>query len=245
MASYDLTTIMDALQAYQRSESRQPNNRAVKQYLLNKGVSEPIAQSNSMNELRYWTEKELDEVFGNLAVARGAPLGHLVSFTIRQSQSRVAHTTDFVKPTFDEVQESVDKMGALCVNRSGTFCTNPAGGFVALSHVWSQGLGADDDNRGLHRDLLHQVFDKVEPLGIKWVWTDGLAIPGGKRALNYLEEELKGKLINAMANIYREARMVLVFDALCLQLNSTNPVQVAIMLSLGSAYALTRLAHPC
>lgn len=243
MASYDLTTIMDALQAYQRSESRQPNNRVVKQYLLNKGVSEPIAQSNSMNELCYWTEKELDEVFGNLAVAHGAPLGHLVSFAIRQSQ--IAHATDFVKPTFDKVQESVDKMGALCVNRSGKFCTNPAGGFVALSHVWSQGLGGDDDNRGLHRDLLHQVFDKVEPLGIKWVWTDSLAIPGGKRALNFLEEELKGKLINAMANIYREARMVIVFDALCLQLNSTNPVQVAIMLSLGSACASTRLAHTC
>ena len=89
------------------------------------------------------------------------------------------------------------------------------------------------------------MFDKVEPLGIKWVWTDSLAIPGGKRALNFLEEELKGKLINAMANIYREARMVLVFDALCLQLKSTDPVQVAIMLSLGSAYALTGLGHRC
>jgi hypothetical protein len=131
-------------------------------------------------------------------------------------------------------------MGALCVNRNGMFCTNPEGGFVALSHVWSEGLGADDDNRGLHRDLLHQVFDKVEPLGIKWVWTDSLAIPGGKRALNFLEEELKGKLINAMANIYREARMVLILDALCLKLNSTDPVQVAIMLSLGSAYARRR-----
>lgn len=240
MTSYDLTAIMDALQAYQRRENRQPNNRAVKRYLLKKGIAELIAQSNSMNELCYWTENELDEVFCNLAVAQGAPLGRLISFTIRQPQGiGGANAPDFVKPTFKEIQESVNEMGALCVNRSGTFCTNPAGGFVALSHVWSQGLGADDDNRGLHRDLLHQVFDKVEPLGIKWVWTDSLAIPGGKRALNFLEEELKGKLINAMANIYRKARIVLIFDALCLQLNSTDPVQVAIMLSLGSAYALT------
>jgi hypothetical protein len=139
-----------------------------------------------------------------------------------------------VKPTLEDIQESVAKMGALCVNRSGSFCVNPKEGFVALSHVWSQGLGADDDNRGLGRDLLHQVFDKVESLGIKWVWTDSLAIPGGKRALDFVEEELKGALINAMANIYREARMVLVFDALCLRLNSTDPAQVAIMLSLGS-----------
>jgi hypothetical protein len=240
MASYDLTTIMDALQGYRRRETRQPNNRTVKQYLLNRGISDSVAQSNSMNELCYWTEKELDEVFGNLAVAHGAPLGRVFSFTIRQTQDHVANTTDFVKPTFKDIQESVNRMGALCVNRNGMFCTNPEGGFVALSHVWSEGLGADDDNRGLHRDLLHQVFDKVEPLGIKWVWTDSLAIPGGKRALNFLEEELKGKLINAMANIYREARMVLILDALCLKLNSTDPVQVAIMLSLGSAYAPRR-----
>jgi hypothetical protein len=240
MASYDLTTIMDALQGYQRRETRQPNNRTVKQYLLNRSISDSVAQSNSMNELCYWTEKELDEVFGNLAVAHGAPLGRVFSFTIRQTQDHVANTTDFVKPTFKDIQESVNRMGALCVNRNGMFCTNPEGGFVALSHVWSEGLGADDDNRGLHRDLLHQVFDKVEPLGIKWVWTDSLAIPGGKRALNFLEEELKGKLINAMANIYREARMVLILDALCLKLNSTDPVQVAIMLSLGSAYAPRR-----
>jgi hypothetical protein len=227
MASYDLTAIMDALQGYQRREDRQPNNRFVKQYLLNKGFSESIARSNSMNELCYWTEKELDEVFGNLAVVQNEPLGQLISFTARQAAG-------FVKPTLKDIQDSVTKMGALCVNRSGGFCVNPKEGFVALSHVWSQGLGADDDNRGLDRDLLHQVFDKVEPLGIKWVWTDSLAIPGGKRALDFVEEELKGALINAMANIYREARMVLVFDALCLRLNSTDPVHVAIMLSLGS-----------
>jgi len=67
------------------SDARQPNNRAVKQYSLNKGIAEPIAHSNSMNELCYWTEKELNEVFGNLAVAQGVPLGRLISFTIRQT----------------------------------------------------------------------------------------------------------------------------------------------------------------
>lgn len=228
--------ITDGLQGFQQREVGQPNNRVVKKYLLNKSVPEPIAQSNSMNELCYWTEKELDDVFNNLAVAQGAPLDQLVSFTVRHAQGSSAHAPDFVKPTLEEIQESVNKMGALCVDRSGRFCTNPEEGFVALSHVWSQGLGADDDNRGLHRDLLHQVFDRIEIMGIKWIWTDSLAIPGGKRALNFLEEELKGALINAMANIYREARMVLIFDALCLRLNSTDPVQVAIMLSLGSKY---------
>lgn len=234
MASYDLTAIMNALQGYQQREIRQPNNRAVKHYLLSKGVSDSIAESTSKNEFCYWTEKELDEIFSNLDSSNGTSLDTLVSFQVRHRQNGHVSSTDFVKPTVEDIQESVAKMGALCVSRNGRFCTNPREGFVALSHVWSQGLGADNDNRGLHRDLLDQVFDRVEPLGFDWIWTDSLAIPGGKRALNLLEEELKGALINAMANIYREARMVLVFDALCLRLHSIDPVQVATMLSLGS-----------
>lgn len=230
---------MDALQGYQRREVRQPNNRAVKQYLLDRSVPDPVAQSNSMNELCYWSERELDDVFGNLDVPHGTPLNKLISFQVRHQQESTVSAANFVKPTVDDIKDSVAKMGALCVDRNGRFCIDPPEGFVALSHVWSQGLGADDDNRGLHRDLLQQVFDKIEPLRFKWVWTDSLAIPGGKRALNLLEEELKGALINAMAGIYRKARLVLIFDALCLRLNSTDPVQVAIMLSLGSESTTT------
>jgi hypothetical protein len=80
---------------------------------------------------------------------------------------------------------------------------------------------------------LKQGFEKIEPLGIRWVWTDSLAIPGGKRALDLLEEELKGTLINAMADIYRQAKYVVIFNALCLRLQSTDPVKVAAVVSLG------------
>lgn len=187
-----------------------------------------------MNELCYWTEKELDDVFNDLNLPSNAVLNSLVSFQVQGNQSGQASTGDFVKPTLEDIEKSAESLGALCVNRIGQFCVNPKEGFAALSHVWSQGLGADDDNRGLHKSLLQQVFDKVEPLGIRWIWTDSLAIPGGKRALNFIEEELKGKLINAMADIYRQANQVVIFDALCLRLNSIDPVKVAVVTCLGS-----------
>jgi hypothetical protein len=241
MASFDISTILGALEAFQRRETRQPNNRAVKQYLLNKGVAESIAWSNSFNELCYWTEKELDEVFNDLhQLPENLPLDKLVSFVPRANPAPV-----FVKPSLESIEQSASQLGALCVNRQGNFSINPKDGFAALSHVWSQGLGADDDNRGLDASLLQQVFDKVEPLGVQWIWTDSLAIPGGKRALNLIEEELKGALINAMADIYRHAKFVVVLDALCLRLNSTDPVKVAAVISLGgeclnpNVYALT------
>ena len=232
MASLDLTTILNALQAYQRREARQPNNRAVKQYLLNKGVSESVAWSNSFNELCYWTEKELDDLFHDLQLPGNVPLDKLISFLPRP-QGRADPAPVFIKPSLESIQQSASQLGALCVNRQGDFSINPKEGFAALSHVWSQGLGADHDNRGLDASLLHQVFDRVEPLGVQWIWTDSLAIPGGKRALNLVEEELKGQLINAMADIYRQADFVVVLDALCLRLNSTDPVKVAAVMSLG------------
>ncbi|KAF2787616.1 hypothetical protein K505DRAFT_257298, partial [Melanomma pulvis-pyrius CBS 109.77] len=234
MASYDLSSLLDALQGYQRPERRQPNNRAIKQYLLDKGVPERIAWATSMNELCYWTEKELDDVFNDLDLPPNAVLPSLVSFQVRGNQAGQASASDFVKPTLEDIEKSAEILGALCVDRNGQFRVNPEEGFAALSHVWSQGLGADDDNRGLHKSLLQQVFDKVEPLGIRWIWTDSLAIPGGKRALNFIEEELKGKLINAMADIYRQAKQVVIFDALCLRLNSIDPVKVAAVTCLGT-----------
>jgi len=101
-----------------------------------------------------------------------------------------------------------------------------------LSHVWSEGLGSDDHNRGLHLSLADQIFEKVASLGVRWIWTDSLAIPGGKRALTVVEE-LKANLINAMANIYRTANQVVIVDALCLRLESTDPVKAAAVLCCG------------
>jgi hypothetical protein len=130
-------------------------------------------------------------------------------------------------------------LGALCVNRNGEFCLNPPAGYAALSHVWAQGLGSDAHNRGLHRSLVEQVFKKAGRLGVAWIWTDSLAIPGGGDELGFVEEEAKATLINAMADIYRKAKQVIVFDSLALRLGSVDEVDVAVALCCGSKTPLS------
>lgn len=242
MSLLDLSSLMKAIgrqpvptpapTVQQSPKPRHPNNRAVKEYLLQKGIAAPIANTLSFNELAYWREDELDDVFRALHVSTADIQGGLLSFTA-PPEHWGGGTEIFVKPSIEDIKESVDIGGALCVDQSGAFCVNPPGGYVALSHVWSQGLGADDENRGLRKHLLAQVFDRIRPLNLKWIWTDSLAIPGGRRRLSALEEELKGSLINNMPDIYRNAKKVVIFDALTLRLDSIDPVKVAVTTSMG------------
>lgn len=236
-SSYDVAAILAALDNFSTRAERVPNNRAVRDYLLNKGISDAIANPLSKNEFCYWRQEELDEVFNSLRVTSSEVTSGLLSFTIQGDPN---DPSLLIKPTFEEIEQSARALGALCVNRNGEFCVNPDAGYAALSHVWSQGMGADDENRGLHKSLLDQVFALVEPLGIRWIWTDSLAIPGGKRALNVAEEEVKAILINAMADIYRNAKTVIVFDALCLRLDSIDPEKTAAVLACGSEYFRNR-----
>lgn len=216
-------------------EPRQPNNRLILQSLRRKGLPESIAKPVSMNELCFWTEPEVDALFSRvLATADEMADPKLRSFSVRATRGRRLDPDDFVKPSWAQVEASAAVLGALCVNRRGEFCVNPPEGYAALSHVWAHGLGSDDKNRGLHRSLVEQVFDVVAPLGVKWIWTDSLAIPGGGEDLEVVEEELKAILINAMADIYRNAGQVIVLDSLLLRLESVDPVEVAAVLSCAS-----------
>jgi hypothetical protein len=232
----DVSAIRTALQGMERK----PNTAVIRQYLLAKGIPEFIAKPAAMNELCHWFEDEVDQIFSRLhATVDDISHPQLKSFEVRLSTAELAlglGPTDFVKPSWDLIVESAAVLGALCVNRDGEFRVNPPGGFAALSHVWSQGLGGDAQGRGLHRSLIQQVFDKIGPLGVEWVWTDSLAIPGGGEKLTVAEEEMKARLINAMADIYRNANQVVIFDALVLRLGSVDPVETAVTLCLGSAY---------
>ncbi|KAK4235618.1 ankyrin repeat-containing domain protein [Achaetomium macrosporum] len=232
----DMESIRAALLG-RASEPRQPNHRAVKQHLLAQGLPESISKALAMNELCYWTEQEVDQVFNRMhATPDEIKDPTLPSFSINLSAAERAAgmgPSDFIKPSWEQVKESAAVLGALCVNRKGEFCVNPSAGYAALSHVWAQGLGSDAQNRGLHRSLVEQVFKKAEPLGVTWIWTDSLAIPGGGEELGFVEEEAKATLINAMADIYREAKQVIIFDSLVLRLGSVGEVEVAVALCCG------------
>lgn len=212
---------------------RQPKNRLVEGYLLQKGISPTVAHSLAYNELAYWREDELDDVFRSLDTSPAEIQGGLLSFTVPPGALEEDEAGMFVKPSIDIIKKSVDEGGALCVNKSGEFCVNPPNGYAALSHVWSQGIGADDSNRGLQKCLLDQVFEKLRPLDLEWIWTDTLAIPGGRRKLSTLEEKLKGSLINSMPMVYQNARKVVIFDALVLRLDSVDPLKAAVTICMG------------
>ncbi|KAM7201135.1 Ankyrin repeat-containing domain protein [Rhypophila sp. PSN 637] len=236
MAEIDISSILAALSAMQR----QPNNRAIKSLLLAKGFPASVAQPVSFNELCYWEEDEVSLVFDRLhASISDIRNPNLKSFNIELSAAEVRAglgATDFVKPSKELVDLSAQVRGALCVNSLGEFAVvDPKEGYIALSHVWIQGLGGDPAGRGLHRSLIRQIFDLMRQGGLKerWIWTDSLAIPGGGEELSVADEEIKGQLINAMAGIYSQAKGVIVLDALVLRLASVGAVDTAVLLSLG------------
>jgi len=215
---------------------RTPNNRMIKDFLLQWGISEEIAAPVSKNELCYWQTSEVQEVFAKLDTTPTAVRAGLRSFNNDSTATKRPLSTlvegDLLKPDVRLMLQSVEKRAALCVNEAGDFSLQDTD-YVAMSHVWIEGVGANLYNRGLNRRLIQSIFSRIRPLGVEWIWLDSLAIPGGVEALSLHEEDLKASLINCLADIYRKAKAVVILDALVLRLRSTDPVETAVALCCG------------
>ncbi|KAK4682653.1 hypothetical protein QC764_0021420 [Podospora pseudoanserina] len=198
-------------------------------YLQEIGFSNKTARGLSQHELRSWSEQDLDRVFSRIDATNSEIAAQtLRSFSVKYHNDR--DKTDFLKPAWKMVQESGRTLGALCVNGRGEFSFRQPGSYAALTHVWEEGLRTDDYERGLHRSLLEQIFMKIQPLGIRWLWIDSLSIPGPADLFRKEGLQIKTNLINAMASIYRQAKQVIVMDALVLRLRSVDPVDTAVVL---------------
>ncbi|VBB73823.1 Putative protein of unknown function [Podospora comata] len=205
---------------------------AIWAYLREQGISKKTARAISQHELRLWDEQDLRTVFSRIDATKDEIATRtLRSFSVKYRKDQ--NTTDFVKPSWNMVQESGRTLGALCVNRHGEFSFRQPGSYAALTHVREEGLRTDDYKRGLHRGLLKQIFMKIKLLGIQWLWIDSLSIPGPAGLLSEEELQIKTNLINAMAAIYRQAKQVIVIDALVLRLESVNPIYTAVVLCCG------------
>ena len=176
------------------------------------------------NELRGWSSDELSAIFDKI---HGPPAA---LDTVRRPYSWQAQ--HWVKPASDLVECAANEQLALCVNARGDW-QRLKDDYVALSHVWDEGLYADPRNRGLPQSVLEQLFAMLQPLNVKWLWLDSLAVPGGRRDLTLNEEKVKTKLINNMDNIYRNAKYVVILDALVLRLQSKDPVDVGLTVLFG------------
>ena len=172
------------------------------------------------NQLWGWSSDELSAIFDKID---GLPAASDTVWRPYPWQDQ-----HWVKPASALVERAANEQLALCENVRGDWQLLK-NDYVALSHVWDEGLYADPRNRGLPRSIIEQLFAMLQPLNAKWLWLDSLAIPGGRRDLTLKEELVKTKLINNMDNVYRNAKYVVILDSLLLRLQSQNPVDVGVI----------------
>ena len=181
----------------------------------------PIARGIyvAQHELWGWSSDDLSAIFDKI---HGLPAA---SDTVRRPYPWQAQ--HWVKPASALVERAANEHLALCVNGRGDWQLQE-NDYVALSHVWDEGLYADPGNRGLPRSIIEQLFAMLQPLNAKWLWLDSLAVPGGRRDLTLNEESVKTKLINNMDKVYRNARYVVILDSLLSRLKSQDPMDVGV-----------------
>ena len=115
----------------------------------------------------------------------------------------------------------MDMIPLLCLKKkSGVIIMDvveatPAAKYVALSHVWADGLGNDEAN-AVRQCQLSYIFDKLDvlssttgdPTREHLIWLDTICIPKGPSV-----ESLRKKAIVLMRKTYQDAEEVLALDA--------------------------------
>jgi hypothetical protein len=213
------------------------------------GVDTQQARSLSVASLRHW---ELDDVEKVLSKVK-RPSPHYCFFKSDEVKPTRLPTkpedinpfhkwwptlwetrTQGVSPPRAMVEQSAKDGSALCVNVNGEWSLR-TDRYVALSHVWIEGLQREERYGGLEKTKVTKVFELLKRAGLKseWIWTDVLVIPGGWLTSLLEDELLTVELINSMPEVYGRADAVLILDALVLQLHSTDFVDVVVALSCG------------
>ena len=206
------------------------SQRKVQEKLLQYYVAPPVARGLAQVELRNWMPDQLDSIFRKIPNLT-PNLRHFASDS-GSLQETVQKREAWVRPLPSLIEQAAREKLALCVNASGEWSLR-TGEFVAISHVWEEGIQADDDNQGLSKSILDSIFVELGHLNASWIWLDCLAIPGGNRALTAREEVVKKDIINSLSNIYRNADAVIIFDAIIMRLRSRDLVDVAVVLLCG------------
>lgn len=148
----------------------------------------------------------------------------------------------FVKCPLDLLRQAAAAGMAVCVNRFGQFSVRGSG-YAAISHVWAETMGLEFNNEKVEQDdrgLDYAHFSRIISAAVtssthEWFWLDLLAVPqirGDEQEVNMLRE-LKTNVVNSLTHVYRNADSVIILDSLTLQLDSTNPLAVAAILSCG------------
>ena len=213
--------------------------------LTRHGIDHEIARSIAINELRHWELHDIAAIFNRIQRPSRdycyfrTPHPYVSTEDIdfqRWWPSLWAETrVSWVSPPRHLMEQSARASTVLCVNTAGEWSLRSSG-YVALSHVWAEGLERDQVNDGVEKQKVQAIFELLRAKNIKadWVWSDVLAIPSvGGPTLKSKEEQLKIDLINKMPLIFSRADAVIVIDALVLQLHPHEPLDVAVVLTCG------------
>ena len=204
--------------------------------LTRHGVHSDVARSNAIHDLRYW---ELSEVAAILERIRRPSrnysyfrhsAGSEPNAGARPRRSHLS-SASWVSPPRALMEQSARDETALCVEKHGQWALKHTG-YVALSHVWVEGLQRDKAHQGLGSAQVDAIFHLLQSRDVQaeWVWTDVLVIPDGGTPDN---ERLTTDIINTMPQVYSRADTVIVIDAMVLQLHARNHIDVAVALACG------------
>lgn len=210
------------------------------------GISRATAEDVAKNDLRNWELEEIDCMLRKVKVPYRGYCYFRAPF-LRASQEGLDFRTwwpsvwasdqdsRWISPPQELMHRSVQEQAALCVNAKGKWSLKTSG-YVALSHVWIEGLQRDNEHSGLLDEKFRAIFALLNDRHIKaeWVWTDVLVIPGSNPAkASPADEMLTINIINTLPLIYSNADSVIIIDALVLQLHSSNLTHIAMALVCG------------
>ncbi len=234
------------------------NIPAVQELLLRNGVDPATAKYAAMNEFAGFNVSSLTEFWKRVkrprmdfCPCRDSPpqqklgkhaqdskepveIANKCDFDVDQWISKIFESSPtWIKAPRDLMEQAVQEDKALCLNAQGQWSLRSTG-YMALSHVWIEGIQSDPDGRGFQQKQLARIFEVIKRTGAEWIWMDVLAIPGGGGPTSTLKDEmLKIEIINTMASVYSKADAVIVLDALVLQLHPQTALDVAIALRCG------------
>lgn len=217
------------------------------------GVEPARAKRIAMDELRHWELSDIDAVFKKhkRPYPDFCPFKSATDESYMEDDPSKSKETAFsfekwwpflyqkpiqwVSPPRVLMEESIRQQAALCVNSKGEWSLRKSD-YIALSHVWIEGLQRNAEHDGLEQSKVTRVFRTLKRVGlsVEWIWTDVLAIPaGGKVTTNVEDEMLTIGIINMLPQIYSRAYAVVILDALTLQTHIDNVLDAAVALLCG------------
>ena len=214
--------------------------------LTRHGVDHEVAKAAAKNDLRAWELSEVSAFLQKIqrpsrdyCYFRDAPTAKSTAKSgTRKWWSSPQQDTQqkWISPPRTLIDQSARDETALCINAQGQWSLRSSG-YVALSHVWIEGLQRDKDHNGVISWKVDAIFALLRSRSVEaeWVWTDVLVIPSGGDMGSALEDEMVTlDVINNMPQIYSRADAVIIIDAMLLQLHSKEPLDVALGLACGN-----------